>query len=400
VNRLTYTLRHLEASYKDHHGSKSEKIRSLARRELIMNSFYQLASKLASANGGQSMPPGGAPPYPTGGQQYPPQGIPPPPGGRPVSGGGYPGQPPPGGRPVSGGGYPGQQQYQAYNPQGQPPPMQQQGYGAPSGYGQPPPQQGGASVAQFRSKLEQAIQENGLTSFYQRGSPQVEQIAQKAATQIPALAQRWRVPMEIAVDLCQIGLYDVIIFIDDSGSMAFEENGERISDLKLILERVASVATIFDDDGVSLRFMNANYQPHLLENIKTEAQIQQLMSSVQYKGLTPMGTELRKKVLEGIIFPKMRQGQMQKPFLVIAITDGQPAGEPAHTVSDTLKTALNEVRSNFPANTQAITFQFAQVGNDQAARNFLAKLDEDPQFGSIVDCTSSKFHGMLRFSRC
>ena len=42
---------------------------------------------------------------------------------------------------------------------------------------------------------------------------------------------------------------EVVIFIDDSGSMAFEEQGERIKDLELILQRVAFAATLFDEDG-------------------------------------------------------------------------------------------------------------------------------------------------------
>ena len=83
--------------------------------------------------------------------------------------------------------------------------------------------------------------------------------------------------------------------------------------------------------------MNANYQQNLLENIKSEAQIVQLMQSVQYKGLTPMGTELRRKVLEGIIFPKIRARQLRRPQLVIVITDGQPAGEQPGAVFETIR---------------------------------------------------------------
>lgn len=39
----------------------------------------------------------------------------------------------------------------------------------------------------------------------------------------------------------------------------------------------------------------------------------------------------------------------------------------------------------------ALAFQFAQVGNDQKATEFLGKLDNDPQIGSMVDCTSSEY---------
>jgi len=50
-------------------------------------------------------------------------------------------------------------------------------------------------------------------------------------------------------DSPRLALYDVVIYIDDSGSMAFEEQGERIKDLELIMQRVAFAATLFDEDG-------------------------------------------------------------------------------------------------------------------------------------------------------
>lgn len=37
----------------------------------------------------------------------------------------------------------------------------------------------------------------------------------------------------------------------------------------------------------------------------------------------------------------------------------------------------------------AVSFQFAQVGNDLRAREFLAKLDRNPRIGHLIDCTSS-----------
>lgn len=45
---------------------------------------------------------------------------------------------------------------------------------------------------------------------------------------LQALSSEWQIPMEIAMDIIKISLFDTIILVDDSGSMAFEENGERI----------------------------------------------------------------------------------------------------------------------------------------------------------------------------
>ena len=67
-----------------------------------------------------------------------------------------------------------------------------------------------------------------------------------------ALAQRWRMPVELALDLVALALYDIVIYADDSTSMKYAENGSRIDDMKVVLERVTEVATLFDADGTKL----------------------------------------------------------------------------------------------------------------------------------------------------
>lgn len=171
--------------------------------------------------------------------------------------------------------------------------------------------------------------------------------------------------------------------------MQFEEKGERIKDLQLILQRVAFAATLFDDDGIDVRFMNSDPPPQATSGIRSEQQVEQLLQGHRFSGLTPMGTNLKRKVIDDIFTRALNSGQMRKPLLVIAITDGQPAGEPQTAVMDTVRDAIQQAsRSRYGPG--AIAFQFAQVGNDQQAREFLGKLDSDPTVGSMVDCTSSK----------
>ncbi|KAF2138762.1 uncharacterized protein K452DRAFT_233424 [Aplosporella prunicola CBS 121167] len=324
----------------------------------------------------------GPPSQPGYGQQPPnPYGQPPPP--NPY---GQPQQPSPYGQPPQpsynqgpGFGYP-PQQYGSPAP-GQAP------YGAPPG-GAPPGQAGPAQIQAFKQTLIAAIQENHLQNFYPPNSPVLDQIAQRASAQIPQLCQRWRVPQEIGNDVAKLGLFDVVLYIDDSGSMAFEENGERIKDLQIILERVAFAATLFDDDGISVRFMNSLPPPQVTEHIKNDQQIQMLMSQIQFKGLTPMGTHLKERVLDEIL-RNARGGQLRKPVLVITITDGQPAGEPQNAVFEAIKTTTSELARIPQVGPGAVQFQFAQVGNDEKAREFLSKLDQDPQVGNLVDCTSN-----------
>ena len=149
--------------------------------------------------------------------------------------------------------------------------------------------------------------------------------------------------------------------------------------------QVAFAATLFDDDGIEIRFMNdEEIPPNVLSGIRSDQQIEQFMRTKRYKGLTPFGTRLRERVLDPLVMPKLRQNpENSKPVLIIGITDGQPAGENANALADSVRYAHSQ------AGPGAVAFQFAQVGNDQKATEFLAKLDNDPQVGSMVDCTSS-----------
>ncbi|KFY61558.1 hypothetical protein V497_02897 [Pseudogymnoascus sp. VKM F-4516 (FW-969)] len=356
-----------------------------------------LASKMAAAGGAAAAygaqqqpypggPAGGQPPYPGG-----------PAGGQPP----YPGGPPGGQQPPYPGG--GAQSYQAYPggasqgpPHGQAPPQgqygQQQQYGAPPPPPQGYPQQGGQRPARqaqtnpqaYRQLLQQTIQEKNIQSFFTNPSV-LDQICQAAPSKVQHLVQTWKVEPEVGQDIVKLALFDIILYVDDSGSMQFEENGERITDLKLILSKVAFAASLFDSDGIEIRFMNSDLQGN---NIRNEAEVEGLISRVQFKGLTPMGTQLRNKVLEPLVVQKARSNQLRKPVLIITITDGQPAGESGTAVFDAIRYASNEL-SRSPYGKGAVSFQFAQVGNDLKAREFLGKLDDEPGIGELIDSTSN-----------
>lgn len=189
-------------------------------------------------------------------------------------------------------------------------------------------------------------------------------------------------------------LYAKLSKADNSGSMKFEENGERIEDLRLVLSRVAYAATLFDDDGISLRFMNRppGGGPQL-DEIRNEQQITNLIGQrgqegqIKFQGLTPLGTQLREQVVDPLIVRK--PGGLKKPVLVITITDGQPAGEPRGTLKQTIQYTLGEMARYPQYGRKPVSFMFAQVGNDRAAQDFLAELDVDPSVGKNVDCVSN-----------
>jgi len=179
--------------------------------------------------------------------------------------------------------------------------------------------------------------------------------------------------------------------------MLIDQAGDRIEDLKLILSRVAYAASLFDENGINVRFMNTQRKKFERpdgkfddDEVKSQAHVERLMQLVSFSGLTPMGTQLRAKVIEPLVVGPARNNQLQKPVLIIAITDGQPAGEPQGAVFDAIRYASTELSRNPRYGPGAVSFEFAQVGDDMKAREFLAKLDSDPSIGHMVDCTSSK----------
>ncbi|KAL8907952.1 MAG: hypothetical protein Q9207_001098 [Kuettlingeria erythrocarpa] len=290
---------------------------------------------------------------------------------------------------------------------GQYQPQQPQGNGQYSQqHGAPPPQASRQQIEAYKQLLQTTVQQKSLQNMIPPNHPNLERYAQRAASQIDQLCARWQVPREIGQDLSKLALFDIILYIaqsDNSGSVAFEESGARVTELRKIISDVVHVATLFDDDGISIRFMNDfpsnpamdGFDMRRLDRIQNEQMVEQIFSKVQYVGLTPLGTELRNKVIDPLVLGPARAGQLQKPVLVITITDGQPTGEPVNAIVDTVRYASSELSRMPQYGSGAISFQFAQVGNDQQAREFLGKLDSDPQrtkllLGSIDSSYDSK----------
>ena len=66
------------------------------------------------------------------------------------------------------------------------------------------------------------------------------------------------------------------------------------------------------------------------------------------------------QIIQPILARGLQSGQLQKPILVITITDGEPTGEPRQTVANVIKQAKN-MCMNSRYGPGAITFEFAQV---------------------------------------
>lgn len=333
-----------------------------------------LASALAAQAANQGPPAAyGAPPqqyqqggYPGGAPQQQPGSYPAMMQGPGPQAAAYPSMAPAPYPAVGGAAPPGMPGYPGYPPQQQPM-MQQQ---------QQPQQQGMASVV--AAKLAKIVAANQLQAFYPPDKLAALTARVMQRVDFHSLAARWRMPVELAIDLAALALYDVVIYGDDSGSME-SENGERIKDLELIMAKVAEVATLFDEDGIEVRFINSDAQGN---GIKSGSDASRLLQRLEYRWDTKLATQLEAKILGPMAYAR----QLAKPLLVITITDGEPSDKPQDKIVSVIQECRARLAPRYGPN--AVAFQFAQVGKDREAQEFLSHLDKHPQVGKMIDCTS------------
>lgn len=233
------------------------------------------------------------------------------------------------------------------------------------------------------NKLKTIVRQNRLESFYpsDKLSHVINRVQQ---VDFQLTASQWHLSQEMAYDLAVLALYDIVFFCDDSGSMMFEEHGERVDDLKYILSKVAEVATLFDEDGIVVRFMNSNVEGN---GVRNSVEATHLLSQVYFSGATPLGTHLNLKVIEPMILQRARSNTLDKPVMVVVITDGEPIGEKRDKIVEVIRNAKHCLdRTKYGRN--ALAIQIAQVGKDTRAQKFLAELDNHRSIGGLVDCTS------------
>jgi hypothetical protein len=104
--------------------------------------------------------------------------------------------------------------------------------------------------------------------------------------------------------------------IDDSSSMKYDEGGKRQDTLKQVLSEVASIYSLARTNGIrSVRFLNTKQGKKDVNSARVEEVLK-----VPYYGLTRIGTELKRKILNPFV---LKDGlTMEKPILAMIITDG------------------------------------------------------------------------------
>ncbi|KAN0079568.1 hypothetical protein V8E54_004782 [Elaphomyces granulatus] len=180
--------------------------------------------------------------------------------------------------------------------------------------------------------------------------------------------------------------FDTIFVVDDSSSM----RGRRWKEAEEAIAAIAPICTQYDPDGIDIYFLNhRNNNSSALgsyDNITTASGVQRIFKSVHPAGATPFGRRLHQILepymtrVEAMAAATDEGGNLTnlltavRPLNIIAITDGEFTDDAESII---VRTAKRLDSGKCKAVPWQVGIQFFQVGNDQAAREYLEELDDE-----------------------
>ncbi|KAG5350203.1 hypothetical protein C0989_012243 [Termitomyces sp. Mn162] len=198
--------------------------------------------------------------------------------------------------------------------------------------------------------------------------------------------------------LSLLSRYDIVLVVDDSGSMSggrWKEVGISIDAIvsphgfrkaRTALQALAVEAAKYDADGIEIQFLNAG---EILTTSNSE-EVEYLFKHVKPAGYTPLGTKIGKLLDEYMQRFTAAQPEL-KPVIYIVITDGEASDGPK-TEEAVIRTA--RALDNHHAKPDQIGIQFVQIGNDSTATEYLEMLDDtltsNAGIRDMVDTTTAK----------
>ncbi|KAF8907889.1 hypothetical protein CPB84DRAFT_1767818 [Gymnopilus junonius] len=252
------------------------------------------------------------------------------------------------------------------------------------------------SVDDFKNFLNDEVKSGKFGKFFAPNDPFLTNLAEKANALRGDPDTDLGKPENIK-RLTQLSLYHPVIYCDDSGSMSPNNNTKREDRYfyqKELVTRIAAIATkIVPDDmaGVDLRFINKDFSSTL-----TADQIRQAMTDAKPSGGTKIGTNLRRKILQPLVYDLIDKPNtastpipFRRPLLICIITDGVPGGEDRQTLRDEIvecKKRLDEKGYD----ESSVMFCINQVGTDEEAEKFLLELREEDKIKDVIYVTAGQ----------
>lgn len=160
-----------------------------------------------------------------------------------------------------------------------------------------------------------------------------------------------------------LGIRDVVLLVDDSGSMNLEN---RIEDAIATMTMLLEISLMFDSNGIDVMFLN---QTHFNCVINSIDQVTALNDKFEANGGTNAGNALNYFVK---LFKHNYTSVSGKPVTLIYLGDGKI--DDSDLFTQTIVNAC-KIPRNSDANVRPITFQLFQVGTDAEASKYFQDLD-------------------------
>ncbi|KAF2265847.1 hypothetical protein CC78DRAFT_460614, partial [Lojkania enalia] len=189
---------------------------------------------------------------------------------------------------------------------------------------------------------------------------------------------------DVLPHMIKVSLHQQVIYYDSS-SMAQDDHWYY---QKKLVEQITKITTriLPEGEGVALRFINQNVRGS--SNLTLE-DIVEIMDNMRPGGNSMIGTNLRSKILEPLVYSKINAKNLERPLLIFIITDGAPQGERKlelfHAILECSE-RLQEAR--YPRG--SVKFMIGQIGSDPEATNFLESLRRNTDIGPEVFVTTDK----------
>ncbi|KAE8150873.1 hypothetical protein BDV25DRAFT_129208 [Aspergillus avenaceus] len=236
------------------------------------------------------------------------------------------------------------------------------------------------NVEDFQGFLTNYIADRGLDNFYPPGDPRILEIAQAAAAYRLKPQARILSSKQVAI-IAATQLYKPVLYIDSTnpGTKRIEAAKDIVD---TILQALSAVNSQPDPAIHSVRYINQDCTPS--DNI-TRAEVQKQMNQIDFKGWTEIGTNLKRKILDPMVYDPLKGSGLKEPLLIMTVSDGAPSKEDTNTFENEIQNAVQAlVGHNPPYYSTAVNFTLHRIGDDEGAKDFMAHLDQNTALKKVL----------------
>lgn len=207
--------------------------------------------------------------------------------------------------------------------------------------------------AEFVSNVRKEFEGTPAERFFKNNPKFIEELAEKAAS----LADDPNTPIcnkDLLPKTAQVTMHQQVLYCGecDDDSQATRSDTVRVADASYVddstsmkregrwdsqnqlINRIARVTTriLPEGEGVYMRYINQEIPSS--DSLKFE-DLLDVVRPLTWGGDTPIGTNLKSKILEPLVYSKL-PNDLKRPLLVSIITDGMPEPEPRSTLVDAI----------------------------------------------------------------